>query len=102
MWTELYNFFRCIPVLCLILFFVTLFIICWADYIKQLRKDKKNTQIQIAGDSATQEQKMHIRLNGVDYDVHVDIAPKEAEEVSTGITFTFPEDVFDDFDHDDY
>lgn len=61
MWTELYNFFRCIPVLCLILFFVVLFIICWVDRIKQLRKDKKNTQIQVAGDNAKQEQIMYIK-----------------------------------------
>lgn len=61
MWTELYNFFRCIPILCLILFFVVLFIIGWADWIKQLRKDKKNTQIQVAGDNAKQEQNMYIK-----------------------------------------
>ena len=102
MWTEVYNFFRCIPILFLILFFVVLFIIGWADWIKQLRKDRKNTQIQIGGDNVKQEQTMHIRLNDIDYDVHVDVSPKEAEEVHTGITFTFPADTFDDLDRDDY
>lgn len=64
MWTELYNFFRCIPILCLILFLVVLFIIGWIDWIKQLRKDKKNTQIQVAGDNAKQEQTMKIDMMG--------------------------------------